>query len=72
MKTLRTISIVVIVAGILAALIIPIVTYKPKPPTKVDVKKLGKTIGDIRREFLKGYHDTTTVHVDSTELKTDE
>lgn len=32
---------------------------------EIDVEKLGKNIGDIRRKFLKGYRDTTTVKIDS-------
>lgn len=66
---------IVSIVGVIAVVLLigyKIVTYNPIPkinkPAQIDVEKVGKKVGDIRRKFLKGYRDTTAVKSDSTSI----
>jgi len=66
MKNNYLIPIALIVIFVLAIVIFerPVRTVKKiekAKAVKIDAEKLGKKVGDFRRNFLKGYYDTTKV-----------
>lgn len=64
---LSTLLSIIAATVLVVFIVIKIVTHKPAPrkEVKIDVEKLGKQVGDLKRKFMKGYNDTTTVKIDS-------
>jgi galactitol-specific phosphotransferase system IIC component len=68
-KTGQTIIVVavIVVAAFIIHKIVEIENRIPEVPKKVeiDAEKVGKKLGDLKRDFLKGYNDTTSIEKDS-------
>jgi cell division protein YceG involved in septum cleavage len=65
----RIIVVVFVIVAIVTALHLYISSRIPKIPEpksiNIDAEKVGKTLGDLKRDFLKGYRDSTSVKTDS-------